>query len=111
MPPPSHLSPDNILRFLQVRSGPASTSEIARGLHLKKTDTRPLFKILAKLKKRRAIEELPGGRYRLPNRKKEQQAPGQQPLRRPAPPQERPALSNRDEVKGRLVLHQDGYGF
>src|SRR2546427_3688621 len=111
MPRPSHLSPDNILRFLQIRSEPASTNEIARGLHLKKTDTRPLFKILAKLKKRRAIEELPGGRYRLPNRKKEQQAPAQHPLGRPPPPQERTALANRDEVKGRLVLHQDGYGF
>jgi len=108
---PSQLNPDNILRFLQLRGEPASTNEIARSLHLKKTDTRPLFKMLAKLKKRRAIEELPGGRYRLPNRKKEQQAPGPQPLRRPAPPQERTALANRDEVKGRLVLHQDGYGF
>ncbi len=111
MSSPSQLNPDNILRFLQLRGEPASPNEIARGLHLKKTDTRPLFKMLAKLKKRRAIEEQPGGRYRLPNRKKEQQAPGQQPLRRPAPPQERPALANRDEVKGRLVLHQDGYGF
>src|SRR5712691_684883 len=111
MSSPSQLNPDNILRFLQLRGEPASTNEIARGLHLKKTDTRPLFKILAKLKKRRAIEELPGGRYRLPNRKKEQQAPGQPPPRRPAPPQERTALANRDEVKGRLVLHQDGYGF
>src|SRR5216683_620586 len=82
---PSQLNPDNILRFLQLRGEPASTNEIARSLHLKKTDTRPLFKMLAKLKKRRAIEELPGGRYRLLNPKKEQQAPGPQPLRRPAP--------------------------
>ena len=47
MPRPSHLSPDNILRFLQIRSEPASTNEIAQGLHLKKADTRPLFKMLA----------------------------------------------------------------
>jgi len=40
MPLPSHLSPDNILRFLQIRSEPASTKEIAEGLHLKKTDSR-----------------------------------------------------------------------
>ena len=46
MPRPSHLSPDNILRFLQVRSEPASASEIVEGLHLKKTDNRPLFKML-----------------------------------------------------------------
>src|SRR5229473_1874535 len=111
MPGTSTLNPDNILRFLQLRSAPASVGELAKGLGLKKSDTRPLFKMLSKLKKRRAIEELPGGRYRLPNRKKEQQAPGPQPPRRPAPPQERTALANRDEVKGRLVLHQDGYGF
>ena len=69
MPNTTSLSPDNILRFLQLRSEPASSDEIAKGLQLKKTNTRPLFKMLAKLKKRRAIEELPGGRYRLPGRK------------------------------------------
>ena len=111
MPRPSHLSLDNILRFLQVRSEPASTNEIALGLHLKKADNRPLFKMLAKLKKRRAIEELPGGRYRLPSRKSEREAPGKiSPANavRPAPPS---ALADRSEVKGRLVLHHDGYGF
>jgi len=108
---PSQLSPDNILRFLQVRSAPASTGDIAQGLHLKKSDNRPLFKMLSKLKKRRAIEELPGGRYRLPSRKSERDAPSQKPSgdaqRRP----QTPPLAGRDEVKGRLVLHHDGYGF
>src|SRR5258708_40347525 len=99
MPRPSHLSPDNILRFLQVRSEPASASEIAEGLHLKKTDNRPLFKMLAKLRKRGAIEELPGGRYRLPSRKSERQAPGQQ-LHPNAIGQRQPsALADRDEGK------------
>jgi ribonuclease R len=99
------------LRFLQIRSAPASTSEIAQGLHLKKADTRPLFKMLAKLKKRRAIEELPGGRYRLPGRKPEGEPAGQQS--RPAQHQQtqRSATPQQDEVKGRLVLHHDGYGF
>src|SRR5438445_1402604 len=110
MPRPSHLSPDNILRFLQVRSAPASTSEIAQGLDLKKTDDRPLFKMLSKLKKRSAIEELPGGRYRLPSRKSEREAPRQ---KQPEDAARRPqsSLASRDEVKGRLVLHHDGYGF
>src|SRR5712691_5788191 len=111
MPHPSHLSPDNILRFLQVRSEPASTSEIAEGLHLKKADNRSLFKMLSKLKKRRAIEELPGGRYRLPSRRPDKepqvQKPPQSAPRRPQPS----VLAGRDEVKGRLVLHHDGYGF
>src|SRR3989441_4641023 len=111
MPRPSHLSPDNILRFLQIRSEPASTNEIAQGLHLKKADTRPLFKILAKLKKRHAIEELPGGRYRLPGRKSDGESSRLE--QRPARPQQiqRPMLAQHDEVKGRLVLHHDGYGF
>jgi len=47
------------MRFLQVRSEPASASEIAQGLHLKKTDNRPLFKMLSKLRKRGAIENCP----------------------------------------------------
>ncbi len=111
MPRPSHLSPDNILRFLQVRTAPASASEISQGLHLKKTDNRPLFKMLSKLKKRRAIEELPGGRYRLPSRKAEREASGQKsPQDAARHPQSSP-LAGRDEVKGRLVLHHDGYGF
>src|SRR5713101_4615281 len=109
---PSHMSPDNILRFLQVKNGPASATEIAQGLHLKKSDNRPLFKMLSKIKKRRAIEELPGGRYRLPSRKPERESPGQKPLQEDAArhPQSSP-LAGRDEVKGRLVLHHDGYGF
>src|SRR6266404_1362354 len=111
MPRPSHLSPDNILRFLQIRSEPASTNEIAQGLHLKKADTRPLFKMLAKLKKRQAIEELPGGRYRLQGRKPDRESSSLD--QRPARPQptQRSALAPHDEVKGRLVLHHDGYGF
>src|SRR5260370_26539445 len=91
MPRPSHLSPDNILRFLQVRSEPASASEIAQGLHLKKADNRPLFNMLAKLSKRGTIEELPGRRNRLPSLKSERAAPDQklhqEAMRRPqAPP-------------------------
>src|SRR3989441_521575 len=111
MPRPSHLSPDNILRFLRVRTAPASTTDIAQGLHLKKSDNRPLFKMLSKLKKRRAIEELPGGRYRLPSRKSDRNAPSQKPSGE-APRHSQPSpLASRDEVKGRLVLHHDGYGF
>src|SRR5437879_9854500 len=111
MPRPSQLSPNNILRFLQVRSVPVSTTDIARGLHLKKSDNRPLFKMLSKLKKRRAIEELPGGRYRLPTRQPKLQAPREHPhgevMRRLQPS----VPVDRGEVKGRLVLHHDGYGF
>src|SRR5260370_26116329 len=71
MPRPSHLSSDNILRFLQVRRDPASTDEIAAGLHMRRADRHVLHKMLGTLKKRRAIEELPGGRYRLAGRQGE----------------------------------------
>ena len=108
----SNLNPDNILRFLQLRSDPASTTDIARGLHLKKSDQRPLYKMLARLKKRRAIEELPGGRYRLPGRKSHREPREQQSSRPSAPPQSLQSIPvNRDELKGRLILHPDGYGF
>src|ERR1700730_1133481 len=71
MPRPSHLSSDNILRFLQVRRDGASTYDIAAGLHMRRADRNALHKMLNTLKKRRAIEELPGGRYRLAGRKGE----------------------------------------
>lgn len=112
MPSASNLSPDNILRFLQLRSEPASASELARGLGLKKSDTRPLFKMLARLKKRRSIEELPGGRYRLPRQKSRRESRDHQWPRSSVSPQNpQPGLANRDEIKGRLILHPDGYGF
>jgi ribonuclease R len=111
MPRPSHLSPDNILRFLQVRRDPASTEDIARGLHVSKTDRRPLFKMLAKLKKRGAIVELPGGRYRLAGSKSAREAQGQDGEHAAKQGVGQEGGARRDEISGRLVLHHDGYGF
>jgi ribonuclease R len=124
MPRTSNLSPENLLRFLQVKTEPASANDIARGLHLGKSDRRPLFKILTKLKKRNAIEELSGGRYRVTKRNATKEPPATpQTKRRPDTrqindtqidnTQTKPAASvlARDEIKGRLVLHHDGYGF
>ena len=110
MPRPSHLSPDNILRFLQVRRDPASTDDIARGLRLSKADRQPLTKMLTSLKKRGAIGELPGGRYHLAGLKpgREPQNQGGSPSKVLAAPGSAP---RRDEIAGRLVLHHDGYGF
>jgi ribonuclease R len=118
MPRTSNLSPENLLRFLQVKTEPASANDIARGLHLGKSDRRPLFKILTKLKKRNAIEELPGGRYRLTKRNATPVPTTSQTKRRTGSSQiedaqTKPAVTvlARDEIKGRLVLHHDGYGF
>lgn len=137
MPRTSSLSPDNILRFLQVTRDAASTNEIGAALHVGKAERKGLFNLLVKLKKKGLIEELPGGRYRLAGRKgtgesaeKAARSTGRDVgaagssgdggggagpagsgstgnVRRTgnAPPMAR------DEVRGRLVLHHDGYGF
>ena len=116
MPRPSHLSSDNILRFLQVRRDPASVDEIAAGLHMRRADRHALHKMLGTLKKRRAIEELPGGRYRLAGRRNERgREPGSETSDTPASVAAQQSAASgatsREEIKGRLVLHHDGYGF
>lgn len=113
----AHLSSDNILRFMQLRGHPASTEEIARALHLGKPNQRALWKMLAQLKKRRVIEELPGGRYRLVARRAAEghasgQGHGPSPAGPPRQTQPRTSgLASGAEIPGRLVLHHDGYGF
>ena len=109
----SQLSPDNILLFLQLRNGPASLEDLSRSLQVRRSNRRALLEMLAKLKKRGLVEELSHGRFLL------RQTPRPQPSSpkqrsAPEPPFEKfpqhKAVS-RDEIKGRLVLHQDGYGF
>jgi ribonuclease R len=113
MPRPSNLSIDNILRFLQLRNDPVSLDDLTRSLHLRKNERRAMLQMLEKLQKRGLVEQLTHGRFLL------RQSP-----KPPAPP-EKPKGGNRengdkfaqhkatsrDEIKGRLVLHQDGYGF
>ena len=68
--------------------------------------------MLSKLKKRRAIEELPGGRYRLAGRKQAKQESTEPPsARQPHEGQQPQPSPARDELTGRLILHPDGYGF
>src|SRR5580700_9158202 len=126
---PSHLSPDNILRFLQVTRDSASANEIGAGLHVGKNARKALFNLLVKLKKRGAIEELPGGRYRLAGRKRKEEGgvTAAAPTKGGGGKEESAGIGSegsgremadarsqpvaRDEVRGRLVLHHDGYGF
>jgi ribonuclease R len=113
MPRPSQLSVDNILRFLQVRDNPVALEELSRSLHLKKNERRPLVRMLEKLKKRGLVEELTHDRF-LFRKSPRPAASSDDHKRRPPTNNEkvshRPAAA-RDEIKGRLVLHQDGYGF
>ena len=110
---PSHLSTDNILRFLQLRNDPVSIEDLSRGLHIRKADRRPLLQMLLKLKKRGLVEELSHGRFLL---RQSPRPPAPAEKRRPAPESSGEKISqhkatSRDEISGRLVLHQDGYGF
>src|SRR6202140_5922961 len=125
MPRPPQLSSDNLLRFLQVRRDPASTEDIAAGLHMRRADRHALYKMLGKLKKRGLIEEVPGGRYRLAGRNEEQRGDGQGGGERSRSAGEMPGRAERrssgtggsagaaahDQIEGRLVLHHDGFGF
>src|SRR5262249_24486741 len=99
----SSLNTDNILRFLQVRQEGASADDILRGLDLPRNERKSLFKMLSKWKKRNLIVEVAQGKYRLKS-KKETPSEG---LKREQGQQRKPTSG----VSGRLVLHQDGYGF
>src|SRR5262249_41759951 len=110
---PSHLSPANILRFLQLRNSAVSLEDLSRSLQVKKSARHALLQMPAKLKKRGLLEELSHNRFVLNQTPPPQLAPPK-PKPAPAPPAQtfpqQKALS-RDEIRGRLVLHQDGYGF
>src|SRR5258708_9209883 len=107
----SPLSVDNILRFLELRADPASLSELQQGLKLRKSEHRPLLNMLGKLKKRKAIVELTDGRLVLSSRRQERQTPGHNDNdSRPSPPSSTTS-HGRNSLSGRLILHQDGYGF
>jgi len=107
---PAPLSTDNLLRFLHVTDGGANLWELQRGLKLSKSEVRPLLRILAKLKKRKAILELADGRFTLPSQRPERQNQAGQAVRSG---QNRAAASgpSGNSFPGRLILHQDGYGF
>ena len=111
---PVHLSVDDILRFLQLRNDPVSLDELSHSLRLKKSLRRPLLQMLEKLQRRGLVEELTHGRY-LYRQTPKPQTPSQKRNRATAPEWadkfSQHKVSSRDEIKGRLVLHQDGYGF
>jgi ribonuclease R len=118
---PTSLSPDNILRFLQVTAGGATLEAIQSGLRLAKSDRRPLVRMLAKLKKKKVIGEFPGGRFVLAERRgkgpsggsvhPESGRRGQNEGRQGGESQAQGLSGSRNSLSGRLILHQDGYGF
>jgi ribonuclease R len=107
----SPLSVDNILRFLELRGDPASLSELQHGLKLRKSEQRPLLNMLGKLKKRKAIVELTDGRLVLSSRRQERQTQSLKDNDSRPTPTSSATSHGRNSLSGRLILHQDGYGF
>jgi ribonuclease R len=94
-----------------------SLEEIARELHIRKDNRRPLLQMLLRLTKRNLVDEPTKGLFILRANQREARR-GPENAKEPAPAQQpalQPALQNkatgRDEIRGRLVLHHDGYGF
>ena len=104
---PAPLSIDNILRFLQIEDG-ATFSELKRGLHLRNSEQRSLSKMLSNLKKRKAIVEHADGRLVLAS-KRQGQKESDDGGGKTEHGNTRPG--GRNSLSGRLILHQDGYGF
>src|SRR6266404_59851 len=108
------LSIDNILRFLQLKTEGATLSDLQRGLRLRNSEQRALVKIVANLKKRKAIVELTDGRLVLSKRRQDREKTPGQPEQRQgsqAAPRQAIPVARRNSLSGRLILHQDGYGF
>ena len=62
---PEPLSDNEVLNFLGRTPKPAGVREIIAGLGLRNAARRALAKTLSRLKHRKLVEELRGGRYRL----------------------------------------------
>ncbi len=104
-PRPPEVDSGQVLTHLSTLSAPASIREIAQGMELKNRGRRFLPRLIEQLRKGGEIEEIAGGRYRLPGGKaagpKEAEASSASPKRGRDP----------NLVSGRIVAHRDGYGF
>src|SRR5260370_3079566 len=109
MSPGEVLSEDDVLNFLGGSRGPASVREIASALSLRHAGRRALASVLSRLKRKRLVEELRGGHYRLVG-DRSQPRPAQKSNPKLAAPQ-KTAARDPNLLSGRLVAHRDGYGF
>jgi ribonuclease R len=130
-PHSSEVTSDLVTAHLATLSKPASIREIAHGMGLRHNGRRFLPRIIQQLKGRGEIEEIHGGRYRLPGQKAAPQSKPQSKQRpdsarssgaaatsgagaapsspKGAPGRDRPRDPNL--ISGRIVSHRDGYGF
>src|SRR5258708_2597799 len=110
MPRSTQLSPDNVLRLLQLRNDPVSLEELARSLQVKKGNRGALLAMLAKLQKRGLVEALSHERFLFRRNQRPSPSPAATTAAEPGKIPQHKATS-RDEIRGRLVHHADGYGF
>jgi ribonuclease R len=101
---------DDVLNYLGSASAPASVRDIASALSLRHSGRRALSVILSRLKRRRMVEEVRGGQYRLAGTKAQPRGDRTKSDDTPGVP---PKAATRDPslLVGRLVAHRDGYGF
>src|SRR5580700_1416910 len=109
MSPDELLSEDEVLNFLGSARGPASVREIAAGLSLRHAGRRALGSLLSRLKRRRLVEEVKGGHYRLAGERSQPRAAAKSNTKFGA--SEKPVARDPSLLGGRLVAHRDGYGF
>ena len=129
---PAGPSPEVLLALLAKAPLPMSLREIAAELGLKHDGRRGLAKMIVRLRRRGEVEEVSHGRFGLPatpNRRAQakrdsvSRAPSTAKTRTQVRPQPRnnppvpagspqqPSRADAGQVRGRIVAHQDGYGF
>jgi len=113
--PPAPVTPEELLAHLSSLAKPASIREIAHGMELKHSGRRYLPRVIKKLLKRKEIEEIHGGRYRLAGAKPSGEAskPAAESGAKSRDTNEEKQTRNRDRnlIEGRFVAHREGYGF
>jgi ribonuclease R len=113
----AEVTPAQVIAHLATLSQAASIREIAHGMDLKHRGRRYLPRVIQQLKRRGEVEEIYGGRYRLPETKHTHKAAAQSAaVAKPAAAgvvSTTPPKHGRDPnlVSGRIVAHRDGYGF
>jgi ribonuclease R len=115
--PPAPVTAEELLAHLARASKPVSIREIAHGMGLKHPGRRYLPRVIQKLLKNKEIEEIHGGRYRVPAAHSAKPASKQQGesaseskdvQRKPRKPERG---GDAHLIEGRFVAHRDGYGF
>ena len=94
----------DILGALRAAKHPLSLRELARALNLHGRERHELKKTLERLLSHGQVAEVHGGRFLPAERKRA-------PEEKRAPAQKIPPRPGKNDVRGRLAAHRDGYGF